>query len=103
MDGLALVFLLAVMVEKLVEVFKDIVYSIPFLPDKFRPLTLEVLSLACGLLFAFQENIDAFILLGVKIINPWIGVAITGLVIGKGANFAHDFFQSFCKVKNLPR
>ena len=101
MDGLAVVFLLAVMVEKLVEVFKGIVYSIPILPDKFRPLTLEVLSLACGLLFAFQANIDAFILLGVKIIDPRIGVAITGLVIGKGANFAHDFFQSFCKGKNL--
>ncbi|TGE33020.1 hypothetical protein [Desulfosporosinus sp. Sb-LF] len=101
MDGLALVFLLAVVVEKLVDIFKDVIYSIPFLPDKFRPLTLEVLSLACGLLFAFQANIDAFMLLNVKIMNPMIGVAITGLVIGKGANFAHDFFHSFSKDKNL--
>jgi hypothetical protein len=92
-DGLALVFLLAVVVEKVVEVFKDIVCAIPFLPDKFRPLTLELLSLGLGLILAFQCNIDALKLLDVTILNPVIGVTITGLVIGKGANFAHDFFH----------
>lgn len=97
MDGLALVFLLAVVVEKVVEVFKDIVYAIPFFPDKFRPLTLQVLSLVCGLILAFQSNIDALQLLNVKIANPIIGVGITGLVIGKGANFAHDFFHTVGK------
>ena len=97
MDGLTLVFILAVVVEKVVEIFKDIVYAIPFFPDKFRPLTLEVLSLACGLLLAFQSGINALDLLNVKIANPIIGIGITGLVIGKGANFAHDFFHSFGK------
>ena len=97
MDGLTLVFFLAVVVEKVVEIFKDIVYAIPFFPDKFRPLTLEVLSLACGLLLAFQSGINALDLLNVKIANPIIGIGITGLVIGKGANFAHDFFHSFGK------
>jgi hypothetical protein len=97
MDGLTLVFILAVVVEKVVEIFKDIVYAIPFLPDKFRPLTLELLSLACGLLLAFHSNINALDLLNVKISNPIIGIGITGLVIGKGSNFAHDFFQSYGK------
>lgn len=99
MDGLALVSLLAVLVEKIVEIFKDIVYAIPFLPDKFRPLTLELLSLACGLVLAFQVNINAFELLNVKISNPMVGIGLTGLVIGKGANFAHDFFHSFGNEK----
>jgi len=97
MDGLALVFMLAVLVEKVVEIFKDIVYAIPFFPDKFRPLTLELLSLACGVLLAFQSDINALELLAVKISNPGVGIVITGLVIGKGANFAHDFFHSFSK------
>jgi len=100
MDGLVLVLFLAVVVEKLVEIFKDVVYSIPFLPDEFRPLTLEIMSLACGLLLAFETNIDAFMLLNVKVMNPIIGVTITGLVIGKGANFAHDFFRLF-RGKNM--
>lgn len=95
LDGFTLVFFLAVVVEKVVEIFKDIVYAIPFLPDKFRPLTLELLSLVCGVLLAFQSDINALELLNVKITNPMIGIGITGLVIGKGANFAHDFFHSF--------
>gem|GEM_PF-823529 len=99
LDGLALVFLLAVVVEKLVEIFKDIVYAIPMFPDKFRPLTLELLSLACGTLLAFQTNINAFDLLQVKVSSAIVGIATTGLVIGKGANFAHDFFQSYSNVK----
>ncbi|MDR3601806.1 MAG: hypothetical protein P4L49_15200 [Desulfosporosinus sp.] len=101
MNGIALVMLLAVVVEKLVQIFKDVVYAIPVLPDKFRPLTLEMLSLSCGLLLAFQTNINAFELINVKIPNPMLGVAITGLVIGKGANFAHDFFDLYSKGKNL--
>ncbi|MDR3587830.1 MAG: hypothetical protein P4L59_21345 [Desulfosporosinus sp.] len=95
MNGVALAVLLAIIVEKLVQIFKDIVYSIPFLPDKFRPLTLELLSLACGLLLAFQTNINAFELLNVKISNPIVGIVTTGLVIGKSSNFAHDFFKAF--------
>ena len=95
MDGLVLVFILAVVVEKLVQIFKDIVCSIPFLPDELRPLTLELLTLAAGLLLAFQANINAFELLNIKISCPMIGIVTTGLVIGKGANFAHDFFQYF--------
>lgn len=99
LDGLALVFLLAVVVEKLVEIFKDIVYSIPMFPVKFRPITLEILSLALGILLAFQTKINAFELLNVNVSNPIFGIATTGLVIGKGANFAHDFFQSYSKTK----
>ena len=64
-------------------------------------LTLETSSLACGLLFAYQAKINAFMLLDVKIMNPTLGVVITGLVIGKGANFAHDFFHSCRKDKNM--
>jgi len=73
------------------------VYAIPVFPDKFKPLTLEVLSLACGIILAFQSGINSLELLDVKISNPSVGIVITGLVIGKGANFAHDFFHSFGK------
>jgi len=99
MDGLTLVVFLAIVVEKVVEIFKGVVNAIPIFPDKLRPLTLELLSLACGVLLAFQSGINALELLDVKIVNPLIGIAITGLVIGKGSNFAHDFFHTFSRNK----
>lgn len=100
MDGLAIVILLAVLVEKVMEIFKDVVGTIAIFPNKFKPLMLELLSLACGVLLAYQSGINIFELLDLKIKNPLIGIGITGLVIGKGSNFAHDFFHSFKKLKS---
>jgi hypothetical protein len=95
LDALSLVVLLSVVVEKVVELFKTLVYSIPFLPDKFRPFTLELLSLGVGVLLAYETQIDALNLIGVKTMDNLIGIVITGLVIGKGSNFVHDFFEHF--------
>lgn len=99
MDGLAVALLLSVVVEKLIQLFKDLVNAVPFLPDKFRPLTVQLLSLACGLALAYSTGINTFELIGVKAIHPAMGIIITGLVIGKGSNFAHDFFQTFNQSK----
>lgn len=92
-DGISSIFILAIVVEKLVELFKTLVYAIPFLPEKFKPLTLELISLGTGIILAYEANINALTLMGVKISDPLVGVIITGLVIGKGSNFAHDFFH----------
>lgn len=101
MDALSLVMLLAVVVEKVVDLFKTLVSSLPFLPDQFRPLTLELISLGTGILLAFQTQVNALGLIGVQTQNPVVGIVITGLVIGKGSNFAHDFFHYFnIKQKN---
>lgn len=94
MDALSLVVLLAVVVEKLVELFKTLVYSIPFLPDKFRPLTLELMSLGIGILLAYETQIDALALIEVPVRHPYVGIVLTGLIIGRGANFTHDFLHS---------
>ncbi|AHF06038.1 hypothetical protein [Desulfitobacterium metallireducens] len=93
MDALSSIFILAVVVEKLVELFKALVYALPFLPEKFKPMTLELISLGLGFLLAYETNINSLTLMGVKTLDPLVGVVITGLVIGKGSNFAHDFFQ----------
>lgn len=97
MDALSLVMLLAIVVEKVMELFKTLVYSIPFFPDKFRPLTLELISLVFGMLLAYETQMDALALIGIQTQNSFVGIIITGLVIGKGANFAHDFFHFFSK------
>ncbi|AFL99132.1 MULTISPECIES: hypothetical protein [Desulfitobacterium] len=103
MDALSLVVLLAVVVEKVVDLFKTIVSAIPFLPDKIRPLTLELISLSIGILLAYETQINALSLIGIQTKDGYVGVIITGLVVGKGANFAHDFFHHFnVKQRNGP-
>lgn len=93
MDGISTIFILAVGVEKLVDLFKTLVNALPFLPEKLKPLTLELISLGVGLILAYETNINALTLVGVETLDPRVGVVITGLVIGKGSNFAHDFFH----------
>lgn len=99
MDGLALVFFLSVVVEKLLQLVKDLVNVIPFLPDKFKPLTLQLMSLVFGLMLAYAADLNAFDLMNIESAHPNIGILLTGLVIGKGANFAHDFFSILEKPK----
>jgi hypothetical protein len=99
MDGLALVFFLSVVVEKLLQLVKDLVNVIPFLPDKFKPLTIQLMSLVFGLMLAYAADLNAFDLMSIKSAHPNIGIFLTGLVIGKGANFAHDFFSILEKPK----
>ncbi|CDX04761.1 hypothetical protein DesLBE_2574 [Desulfitobacterium sp. LBE] len=103
MDALSMVVLLAVVVEKIVDLFKTVVSTIPFLPDKIRPFTLELISLGIGILLAYETQIDALSLIGIQTKNGYVGVIITGLVVGKGANFAHDFFHLFnAKQRKVP-
>lgn len=99
MDGLVLIMFLSVLLEKIMQLFKDIVLAIPFFPDKFRPLTLELLSLGCGILLAYGTGLNAFEIFHVKFAYPQVGMVMTGMVIGKGANFAHDFFTTYAKPK----
>lgn len=99
MDAISSIFILAVVVEKLVELFKTLVYALPFLPEKFKPMTLELISLGLGILLAYETNINSLTLMGVETLDPLVGVVITGLVIGKGSNFAHDFYHYVSKTK----
>ena len=95
MDAISLVVLLAIGVEKVVDLLKNLVSLIPSLPDKIRPLALELISLGIGILLAYETQIDALAVIGVKTQHSYLGIIITGLVVGKGANFAHDFFHYF--------
>lgn len=99
MDGLALLFFLSVVVEKLLQLFKDLVNVLPFLPDKFKPMTLQLASLITGIILTYSTDLNGFDVLNIKFTHPNVGILVTGLVIGKGANFAHDLFGKFEKVK----
>lgn len=99
MDALSSIFILAVVVEKLLEIFKALVNALPFFPEKFRPMTLELISFTLGILLAYETNINSLTLMGVETLDPLVGVIISGLVIGKGSNFAHDFFHYVSKNK----
>ena len=84
---------LAVMVETVVTLF----WSLYKKDDKekwYKNIQWKLLfSMVVGELIAFLFNADMTTVLNLPSpVFPWVGVALTGLVFGRGANFVHDIF-----------
>lgn len=101
---LAIIFLLAFLVETLVE------FSFGDLFDKFPKIspykwTLKYIAIAVGLVGTFHYNIDIMQIAGKvlsvdpPILSSWYGTAITGIAVGKGSNYVHQFIVKFFPVK----
>ena len=81
--ALIAVFAFPFIAESMTEYFFDM-----WMPKKF----IRYVSAAVGILLAvlWRVNIPRD-LMAVEAILPWAGEILTGLVIGRGANFVHDF------------
>jgi hypothetical protein len=95
---LAVILLMAFLVESLVEYFFGaIVNNVPKLaPYKWL---LMYVAAGVGVAGAFIYKFDLLYLLGgfmeVNIPSTWFGVLLTGLGIGRGSNFIHDIVQKY--------
>lgn len=93
---------LAFLVETLVEaLFGRIVDHIPFLvPYKWALFYIAVLA---GILGAFNYQFDVlyllFMFVGVPSITTIYGITITGIAIGMGAVYIHQFISKFFPSK----
>ena len=56
-----------------------------------RALLLRYISAAIGMLLCYAYGADLLALVGLRAPAPWIGSLITGFLVGRGANFLHDF------------
>jgi len=99
---LAVIFLLAFLVESLVEyLFGQLIAHLPV----FQPYgwVLVYISAAVGVVCALFYGFDLLYLLGNWLEVSWsklaepsiIGMVMTGLAIGRGANYLHDLVSKF--------
>lgn len=57
---------------------------------------LKYVALIVGLVFAFSYSLDLIAaMLGAVANPPWVGIVLTGLAIGRGANYVHDFAKQY--------
>lgn len=64
-------------------------------PREFlRLYSARYVALILGLLLAFGFRINIPELLGLKAVAAWIGIAVSGVVIGRGANYIHDVLST---------
>ena len=107
MTNLVWIVVLALVLATLVEGFVEYVFGTAF--DKFPKLsaykwTLMYVSLVVGVALAFFYSIDLIALIannaGGDLAITWVGIALSGLIIGRGANYINDFVSRwFSKPK----
>ena len=49
------------------------------------------------MLLALGFAVDAMVLFGLEGAFPWLGSVVTGLLLGRGANWIHDFISRWVK------
>ena len=103
--SLGVIFLLAFLVESLVEfAFGEVVNHIPKLqPYKWL---LMYIAMGVGIGGAFVYKFDLLYLLGQFIgaeipLHPF-GIVLTGMGIGRGAGYLHDLVSKFFKKPTVP-
>jgi len=69
-------------------------------PEVEKAQPLKYIGAGVGLVLAFVYNLDLLrAMLGAIANPPWVGVVITGLAIGRGANYVHNFAKEYLGLK----
>ena len=76
----------------------------PLVPLKpaTRVLLLRLISAGLGMLLCVAYRADLLALAGLTTNAPLVGSIITGIVVGRGANYLHDLVSQWAKKPALP-
>ena len=91
---LGAVFALAYLCENLTEyLFKDLLKAF-----KIGSRYLKYISALLGISLCLAYGVDIFEdLLGVSALFDPVGEALTGIILGRGSNYIHDFYKTYVR------
>jgi hypothetical protein len=69
-------------------------------PITWRDMLLRYVAAVVGILLCWIYNADLLAMVGLVSPWPWVGNVVTGLIIGRGANFVHDFASRWLAPKS---
>ena len=95
MEGIALVLALAVVGEALVEYGSSIFKA--FHAGEWKCAVKQICAVVLSVLVCFAASANLFEVLGILFFAPWVGVALTGVLASRGANFVSDIISKFKK------
>lgn len=96
------IFLLAALVEALIEYLvapwlKPEGQRFSASAELIREMLLRYSAAAVGVVLCIAYGVDILELAGLESGWPFIGPALTGLLIGRGANFVNDFVERWLR------
>ena len=95
---IALILILAITVEVLVEYGKSIGAAV--LGD-WRQGVLKLAAVAAGVTLCLMAGADLYEVLGLGFTCPWLGQALTGVLISRGANYVSDLVGRMTHYKEV--
>lgn len=95
--GVAAFVALATLVEVVVEILKPLYVKLEeILDNREVPVEIDiVISMVIGIVLAFGAKVNIFEVLDIPFAWAPVAYVITGLLLSKGSNFTHDFFERF--------
>ena len=88
--ALAILLVLAVIAETIIMVLKAVFPFISLIPDK-RVHPELFLAVLVGIMLCFGSGVRLLALLGIEFRYVAADFILTGLLVGRGSNFVHDF------------
>ena len=98
MDKIALIIMLAVTVEALVEYGKSIGKA--FADKQAKTAITQLCAVAVSILLCGVAGADMYAAIGVPFAWPWVGVVLTGIFASRGANFVSDLIGKLTAGKS---
>ena len=94
MENMALILMLAVTAEGLVEYGKSVGKALVE-----RQAVTQIGAVIVSVLLCFAAGADLYAAIGVELVYPWIGVLLTGIFASRGANYISDFIGKLTQGK----
>ena len=97
MENMALILMLAVTAEGLVEYGKSVGKAI--VERQAKTAVTQIGAVIVSVLLCFAAGADLYAAIGVELVYPWIGVLLTGIFASRGANYISDFIGKLTQGK----
>lgn len=91
-DTLTLLLGLSFIVQVLVDLIKGWMSKLP-LPEDFHKYTAIVVSIAAGIVIAYETDIGLLAALGVGVKHEWVEIIFTGLMLAGGSNIINQIIE----------
>ena len=97
MSKIALIIMLAITVEALIEYAKTIGKAL--FGGSWKTAVTQLAAIAVSVLLCFTVDADFYAALGVSFTYGWIGIVLTGIFASRGSNYVSDFISKLRGVK----
>jgi len=91
-DTLTLLLGLSFVIQVVVDLIKGWMQSLP-LPENFHKYTAIVVSLAAGVVVAYETDVGLLAALGVSVKDTWVDIIFTGLMLAGGSNIINQIIE----------